>query len=125
MKKILFFILTVICTSISAQEIVMQETQEINIGKEDLFSRTKMFISDSWRNPKLSIQNEDINLGVIQVKTEKDITVKVGMGLSCIYTYEYMTRFRVKDNKFRIEIYDVKCTSAEQVGLVKSLPQAK
>lgn len=120
MKKLLFIILAFICTSISAQEVVMQETQEISMSKDVLFSKTKMFISDSWTNPKRSIQNEDKDLGVIQVRTEKEIAVKAGMGLSCVYTYEYMTKFRVKDNKFRVEIYDVQCTSAEQVGLGKN-----
>ena len=120
MKKLLFIVLVFICASLNAQEVVMQETQEINMSKDALFSKTKMFISDSWTNTKHSIQNEDKDLGVIQVKTEKEIAVKAGMGLSCVYIYEYMTKFRVKDNKFRVEIYDVKCTSAEQMGLGKS-----
>ena len=62
---------------------------------------------------------EDKDNGVIQVKTEKEFSISVGMGLKCIYKYEYLTKFRFKDNKYKIEIYDINCVSAEQTGAGK------
>lgn len=117
MKKILFTFLILFPLLAKAQVTNIVETKEIEMTKNELFSKTKMFISDKWKNPKSSIQNDDKDAGIIQVKTEKEISFNVGMGLKCIYEYEYLTKFRFKDNKYRIEIYDIKCTSAVQSGL--------
>lgn len=117
MKKILFAFFLLLPFLAKAQEAKIEETKEIEMTKNELFSKTKMFISDKWTNPKNSIQNEDKDSGIIQVKTQKEIAFNVGMGLKCIYNYEYLTKFRFKDNKYRIEIYDIQCTSAVQSGL--------
>lgn len=95
----------------------IQSTKECQKTQSELYSIVRMYISDNWVNPKKSITNEDKELGVIQVDTEKEIVVNAGMGLKYIYTYKYHTKFRIKDNKYRIEIYDIVCTNAKQAGL--------
>lgn len=100
----------------------IQSTKDCSKTQSELYSIVRMYISDKWNNPKNSISNEDKEAGLIQVNTEKDIIVKAGMGLKYVYTYKYRTRFRLKDNKYRIEIYDIECTNAEQVGLGDSMP---
>lgn len=117
MKGILFTIILLFPLLIKAQVANIEETKEIEMTQSELFSKTKMFISDRWINPKKSIQNEDKEGGIIQVKTQEEIAINVGMGLKCIYIYEFLTKFRFKDNKYRIEIYDIDCTSAVQSGL--------
>ncbi|WP_455593047.1 DUF4468 domain-containing protein [Bacteroides sp.] len=117
MKQVLFLFFCAFTLLANAQNSPLEVIKEVNLSKNELFSKTKMFISDKWNNPKRSILNEDKDSGIIQVKTEKEISINLGMGLKCIYTYEYLTKFRVKDNKYKIEIYDIKCLSAEQVGL--------
>lgn len=117
MKRILFLLFCTFSLLTSAQNAPIEVIKEVNLSKDELFSKTKMFISDKWNNPKRSILNEDKDNGIIQVKTEKEISINVGMGLKCVYNYEYLTKFRVKDNKYKIEIYDIKCLSAEQEGL--------
>lgn len=119
MRKILFLFFCAFSILSSAQNEPLEVTKEISLSKDDLFSKTKMFISDKWNNPNSSIQNEDKVGGIVQVKTEKEFSINVGMGLKCVYNYEYLTKFRVKDGKYKIEIYNIKCVSANQVGLGK------
>lgn len=39
------------------------------------------------------------------------------MGLKCVYAYEYLSKLRFKDNKYKVEIYDIQCLSAKRRGL--------
>ena len=121
MKKIaLILMLSAMSMFCYAQDIVKESTYEIELTKDALFTKVKMFIVDSWVNPKHSILNEDKENGIIQIKTDSEIAINVGMGLQSVYEYEYRTRIRMKDGKYKIEFYDVTCTSAEQVGLGNS-----
>lgn len=115
-------IITLVCTliyimSAYAQEPVASETKEVEATKSQLFSFTKMFVSDKWQNANNALVNADEELGVIQVSSETEKGVKQGMGMGCVYDYSYTVRFRIKDNKYRVEIYDVRCTKAQQVGM--------
>ena len=114
MKRILLLFFAMLPFALYAQ---IEETKEVQMSKDELFTKTKMFIADKCNNPKQSIQNEDKEGGIIQVKTEKEVSFNVGMGLKCVYNYEYLTKFRFKDNKYKIEIYDIRCLSAKQTGL--------
>lgn len=109
----------------NAQDVVKESTHEIDLTKDAMFARVKMFITDSWVNPKNSTLNEDKENGVIQIKTDSEIAIKVGMGLQCVYEYEYRTRIRMKDGKYKIEFYGVICTDAAQVGMGDSLDVPK
>lgn len=119
MNKILLLFFAMIPFTLFAQESATEDVQEVVSSKDELFSKTKMFISDKWNNPKRSVINEDKDGGIIQVKTTKEFSINVGMGLKCVYEYEYLTKFRFKDNKYKVEIYDIKCLSAAQEGLGK------
>lgn len=124
MNKFIFLFFAILPFSLYAQDSKLEEVKEVSMSKAELFSKAKMFISDKWTNPKRSVQNEDKDAGIIQVKTEKEFSINVGMGLKCVYQYEYLTKFRFKDNKYKIEIYDINCVSAEQrgAGKVYSVP---
>lgn len=119
MKKITLTIAFALIAMLTAfaQEPVASETKEVEATKSELFSFTKMFIADKWQNSNNALVNADEELGVIQVSSETEKGVKQGMGLGCVYDYSYTVRFRIKDNKCRVEIYDVRCTKAEQVGM--------
>ncbi len=114
MRRILLLLFAMLPFALYAQ---IEETKEVQMSKDELFTKTKMFITDKWNNPKWSIQNEDKDGGIIQVKTEKEFSINVGMGLKCVYNYEYLTKFRFKDNKYKVEFYDIRCLSAKQIGL--------
>lgn len=122
MRKVaLIFALSLASIFCHAQDIVKESTHEVELTKDALFTKVKMFIVDSWANPKNSILNEDKEIGLIQLKTDSEIAINVGMGLQCVYEYEYRTRIRLKDGKYKIEFYGVTCTRAEQVGMGDSL----
>ena len=97
--------------SVSIREPVASETKDVEATKTELFSFTKMFIADKWQNANNALVNADEEAGVLQVASETQVAVKQGMGLGCIYDYSYNVRFRIKDNKYRVEIYDVRCTT--------------
>lgn len=114
MKKTLF-ILFLIPTILFAQEYKFEKTDTIDLSNDELYSRTKIFIADFWNNANFVTQNDSKEN--IQVVGKHSEIRKVGMGLSNIYEYKYTVRFRMKDNKYRIEIYDIICTGAYQEGL--------
>lgn len=119
MKKITLIIAYVAIAVVTAfaQEPVASETRDAEATKSQLFSFTKMFVADKWQNANNALVNADEELGVLQVSSETEIGIKQGMGIGCVYDYSYTVRFRIKDNKYKIEIYDVRCTKAEQVGM--------
>lgn len=119
MKKttIITILLLVSVPFLFSQNTVKTNIKETDYSKSKMFSLTKMFVADKWNNPKLATVNSDEELGVIQINTQKEIDVKVGMGLTCVYTYNYKVKFQFKENKYKIDIYDIECVSAEQVGL--------
>lgn len=117
MKKILFLLVLVVTCLSGFSQSPIESVKESDKSKSELYSAIRMFISDKWVNPKKAITNEDKELGLIQINTTKEIEVGVGMGMKCVYTYKYNTKFRVKDNKYKIEIYDIVCTDARQVGM--------
>lgn len=122
MKKIT---LTIACAIIAmasafAQEPVASETKDVEATKAQLFSFTKMFVADKWQNANNALVNADEESGIVQVKSETEKGIKQGMGIGCVYDYSYTVRFRLKDNKYRVEIYDVRCTNAKQSGMGSS-----
>lgn len=100
-----------------AQEPVASDTKDVEATKAQLFSFTKMFVADKWQNANDALVNADEETGIVQIKSETQKTVKQGMGIGCIYDYSYTVRIRIKDNKYKVEIYDVQCTGAKQTGM--------
>lgn len=114
MRKILF-ILMFAPSIMLAQNYEFSKTDTTELSNGELYSRTKIFIADFWKNANAVIQNDTKEN--IQVKGGLTEVRKAGMGLSNSYRYNYTVRFRMKDNKYRIEIYDIQCTEAYQIGL--------
>lgn len=100
-----------------AQVFKFSKTDSIELSKDEIYSRTKRFVADKWNSANQAVQNDDKENGVIQVNSLIEKNVSVGMGLQSRYIYEFTVQFRFKDNKWRVEIYDVRCTKAEQGGL--------
>lgn len=126
MKKVLFMVICLLATlSINAQEFKFEKIIEVNKTQSELYSLSKMFVADFWNSAKNVTQNQDDAAHTIQLKAIKDIEVKAGMGLVNLYTYKYSVKLQAKDNKCRVQIYDVECIEAYQVGLGKEykIPQ--
>lgn len=120
MKKVLFMAICLFSTlSIKAQEFKFEKIIEVNKTQSELYSLSKMFVADFWNSAKNVTQNKDDAAHTIQLKAIKDIEVKAGMGLVNLYTYKYSVKLQAKDNKCRVQIYDVECIEAYQIGLGK------
>ena len=80
-------------------------------SKSQLYSKTKLFIGETWKSAQDVIQSDDAQSGVILVK---------GLSIQNLYyqmndhrwTYAYNIKFYMKDNKCRIVIGDVYCDAA-------------
>lgn len=80
-------------------------------SKSQLYSKTKFFISETWKSAKDVIQNDDKESGLILIK---------GLSVQNLFfqlndhkwTYSHTIKFFMKDNKCRIIIEDVYCQSA-------------
>lgn len=123
MKKILFtlfFLFT--CLFLRAQGVVVSETKEVVASASQLYGFTKMFVADTWTDANEVIVNADETAGIMQVKAITRLEVPQLFGvMGCVYDYSYAVKFRIKDNKYRIEVYDVNCIRAKQVGSGSSL----
>ena len=95
------------------------KVDSLNLPKNEIYSLTKMFIADYWNSAKNVIQNEDKEIGLIQVKGLKKLSASYLLIHYCDYYYGYSIRFRIKENKCMIEIYNIQCESAYADGVVK------
>ena len=76
-----------------------------------LYSKTKLFIGETWKSAQNVIQNDDKDAGIILVK---------GISVQNLYyqmndhrwTFSYSVKFLMKNNKCRIIIEDVYCSAA-------------
>ena len=87
------------------------KTESLDKNKSELYSQSKLFISEMWKSAKDVIQNDDKEAGIILVK---------GLSVQNLYyqmndhrwTFSYTVKFLMKDNRCRVIIDDVYCTGA-------------
>lgn len=80
--------------------------------KSQIYSDTKMFISETWKSSKDVIQNDDKDGGMILIKGMTHINIKQGISPLTVYWYSYNIKFFMKDNKYKIIVSDVSCNDA-------------
>lgn len=86
-------------------------TDSLEDNKSQLYSKTKLFIGETWKSAQNVIQNDDKEAGIILIK---------GVSIQNLYyqmndhrwTFNYTIKFLMKDNKCRIVIEDVYCSAA-------------
>ena len=80
-------------------------------NKTELFSKTKLFIGETWKSAQNVIQSEDKEGGIILVKgaSVKELVFQLN---NHTWTFNYSVKFLMKDNKCRVIIEDVYCSSA-------------
>jgi len=86
-------------------------TDSLDDNQSQLYSKTKLFIGETWKSAQNVIQNDDKDAGIILVK---------GVIIQNLYyqmndhrwTFSYSVKFLMKDNKCRIIIEDVYCSAA-------------
>lgn len=89
-------------------DIVIDSLEE---NQSQLYSKTKLFIGETWRSSQDVIQNDDAAAGVILVKGLSVQNLFYQMN-DHRWTYAYSIKFMVKDKKCRIVIDNVYCDAA-------------
>lgn len=121
MKKLLvFFSLFFVALTIDAQDFKFEKVIEVNKSQSELYSLTRMFVSDFWNSAQHVTQNQDDAAFTIQLKAITTKEIPAGLGFLNSYTYKYSVKFQAKDGRCRIQIYDVECEEAYQIGLGSS-----
>jgi hypothetical protein len=90
-----------------------------NETKDQLYSKTKLFIAQGWKSAQHVIQNDDKESGNVLVKGTITENNYININLHT-YTFSYTIKFFVKDNRCRIVIDNVYCTSAGIPGTIHS-----
>lgn len=102
--SILFFVSTIFA-QLNYQ---WDKSDSISKTKIEIYSLTKLFISEYWKSAQDVIQNDDKEGGVILVKGISNKFTFNSMGATYAYTYSYNVTFRMKDSKYKFTIDNVK-----------------
>ena len=108
MKKIIvFFAVMIICLSSIAQNSFTRDSIiDVNKTKDQLYVETKMFIADSWKSAQDVTQLDDQESGTIIIKGITTLPIPY-MIAAAEAVYDYTVKFSIKDNKCRIQIYNI------------------
>ncbi len=110
------FLLIGVDTLAQQNDYEYSRTIENELNKSLNYSNSKSFIATYWNSAKNVIQNDDKETGIVLIKAKVDFSCNMGMGLKNVYTYEYIATYRMKDSKCRLDINNIRCIKAKQVG---------
>lgn len=86
-------------------------TDSLENNKSELYSKTKLFVGETWRSAQDVIQNDDKESGIILIKGVSVQNLYYQMN-NHRWVFNYTIKFMIKDNKCRILIEDVYCSDA-------------
>jgi hypothetical protein len=114
MKKLLLSTLTLlIFLNVNAQNTPSWEKKDsVTLTKNQIYNFTKVFIAEYWKSAKEVIQSEDKESGEIFIKGKTKQMANIGLGQHLDFWYVYSVKFMMKDNKFKITVYNVKLDSS-------------
>ena len=85
-------------------------TDSLKANKSQLYSGTKLFIAETWKSAQDVIQSDDKESGVILIKAQSLQTLP---SMPVRWIFNYTIKFMVKDNKCRIVVERIHCSSAK------------
>jgi len=88
-----------------------EKVDSVAKSKDQIYTDSKMFIAEFWKSAQNVIQNDDKQGGLILVKGAS-IQSKIFQLVNHTWTFSYTIKFMMKENKYRIVIEDVYCSSA-------------
>ena len=111
--KLFITIVSLICNAyVHAQDVfTFEKIDSTGKNKKELYSLTKLFISETWKSTKDVIQLDDSENGIVLIKGSSFKEYRF-WGADYIYIYSYTITFRIRDNKFKVNIDKVNCESA-------------
>jgi len=115
MKKLILLLFGILSFGLSFGQtnFKWEKTDSVAKTKGQIYSDTKLFIAEKWKSAKDVIQNDDKETGVILVKGVSSKFIFNQLGATYSYSFSYNVTFRMKDNKYKCIIDDVKCFSTE------------
>ena len=112
MKKIILALIAITSSMIGFTQtnFKLEKIDSISKTKSQIYSDTKMFITEFWKSAQNVIQNDDKEAGMILLKgTTKQ---SVSYALSTLeFWYSYNIKFLMKDNKYKIIADEIKYQS--------------
>jgi hypothetical protein len=93
-----------------------EKMDSVSKTKAQIYTDTKMFISEAWKSAKNVIQNDDKDGGVILVKGSISKNALYKNKQNFEYIYNYNITFKMKDGKYKISIDNVTNTMSILVG---------
>lgn len=113
MKSLILLLVIILSPSIYGQtNFNWDKVDSISKNKNEIYSTTKMFISQTWNSAQDVIQNDDKDAGMILLKG-LSVQSLFFQGNNHTWTFSYTVKFLMKDNKYRIIIENVYCQSAK------------
>lgn len=111
MKKLLLFILSLITINLSSQiNFKWEKIDSVAKNKTQIYSDTKLFISETWKSSQNVIQNDDRDGGIILIKGMTKQSC--GNTLSALsFWYSYTVKFLMKDGKYKLIIENIRYES--------------
>lgn len=106
MKKLLFILLLIFVNVKVFCQVKYEIGDSINKNKDDIYSNTKMFISEFWKTGISQIEIDDKETGLILVRGKIIISLETPV-MTYPYAYSYNVKFMMKDKKFKIVIFNV------------------
>ena len=106
MKRIIMMLVAVFfCVASFAQEFEFSKVVQAKGTPSELFSKAKDFVSQTYNSAKNVIQNEDDKANILLVKARHTKEYAVGMGLTCVYTYEYSFKIQCREGRCKIDVF--------------------
>ncbi len=110
-KLILLAAIAFIAVSATAQAFTVSEVDSVSKSKDELYTASKMFITQTWKSAKDVIQMDDKESGIIMLKC-KSVQERYYQMNNHVWIYSYSVTIRIKDNKYKISVEDVICEKA-------------
>lgn len=110
MKNLFIFLSMFLLFSLESytqNELIFEKSDSVLKDKNQIYSATKMFIAEYWKSAQNVIQNDDKDGGVILVKGLIKIYCGSGLTSGLNLLYSYAIKFLIKDNKYKIIIYNI------------------
>ena len=110
MRNLLITIAIILTTISNAQtNFIWEKVIETKGTKQELYSKSKMFIAEVWNDSNSVIKNDDPNAGLILIKGIHTKNSKY-LGVQYTYVFDYTIKIIMKDNKVKFIIQDVRNT---------------
>jgi hypothetical protein len=108
-KLIIVAIVFYSTTTLGQSNFQWEKVDSVSKSKNEIYSLTKLYISENWKSAQEVIQNDDKDGGIILIKGAS-IEEFAFMGGVYVYVYKYTMTFKMKDNKYKMKSSGVKVT---------------